>query len=99
MAKKDNAKHTKAAAVNGTRQSFSLVAPTATRVQLTGDFTDWQQWPLDMDQGEDGIWRVIVELPPGTHQYRFLVNGQSREDAQSRLRVRDTFWKGPVGFC
>ncbi len=91
MAKRDNTKNGKTATANGKRQAFSLAAPTATSVQLTGDFTDWQQRPLNMEKGADGIWRAAVELPPGAHHYRFLVDGQWRDDPECLLQVPNPY--------
>ena len=60
-------------------------------VQLVGDFTDWQQKPINMQKGADGTWHTSVELPPGKHSYRFLVDGQWRDDPECTLRVPNPF--------
>ena len=70
---------------------FSFVAPAATNVQLVGDFTHWQQDPICMQKGADGIWRATVGLAPGAHQYRYLVDGQWRNDPECALRVSNPF--------
>jgi 1,4-alpha-glucan branching enzyme len=69
------------------KQSFSFVPPTAMTVQLLGDFTQWQQNPINLKKREDGIWRTTVELPPGEHHYRFMVDGHWRDDPECVLRV------------
>ncbi len=69
------------------QQNFSIHAPAALSVQLAGDFTHWQEQPINMQKGADGIWRVTVELEPGKHQYRFLVDGQWCDDPECALRV------------
>lgn len=61
-------------------QAFSLVAPTAKNVQLVGDFTQWQKKPINMQKSADGVWRATIEIEPGVHPYRFLVDGQWRDD-------------------
>ena len=38
-----------------------------------------------------GAWKVVVPLPPGTHHYRFLVDGEWRDDAECTLRVPNPF--------
>lgn len=63
-------------------QVFSFTAPTASSVQVVGDFTSWQQRPINLRQNTDGIWRATVELPAGAHRYRFLVDGEWRDDPE-----------------
>ncbi len=72
-------------------QTFSIAAPGAMSVQLVGDFTQWQQMPINLHKGADGIWRTTVELGPGAHHYRFLVDGQWRDDPECALRVPNPY--------
>ncbi len=55
---------------------FVLVAPGASAVTVVGDFNDWSATatPLRAVPG-DGIWTVMVPLPPGRYRYGFLVDG------------------------
>jgi len=64
---------------------FSFYAPTATRVQLGGNWPEnnWAQGDGDagvadiglMSDGEkDGIWEIVVPLGPGRYQYLFQVD-------------------------
>ena len=73
------------------RQAFSFTAPGALSVQLVGDFTHWQQRPINLRKEADGVWRTTVELEPGLHHYRFLVDGQWRNDPSCTLRVPNPF--------
>lgn len=59
---------------------FHLKAPIAASVKLAADFTDWEKSPVDMVKSENGKWQVIISLPPGEHAYRFIVDGEWRED-------------------
>lgn len=70
---------------------FSFTAPTARSVQLAGDFTQWQQKPVNMQKGQDGIWRASVELAPGPHHYRFLVDGEWRDDPECAMHAPNPF--------
>ena len=88
MAKRNNIKIN---TTSGRRQNFSFAAPTAMSVQLVGDFTHWQQKPINMQKGPDGIWRVTAELEPGAHHYRFLVDGQWRDDPECTLHVPNPY--------
>jgi 1,4-alpha-glucan branching enzyme len=82
-------------AVTGTEnrrtQTFSFAAPAATSVQLAGDFTHWEQRPINLRKGADGIWRATAELEPGAHHYRFLVDGQWRDDPECMLHVPNPY--------
>ena len=60
-------------------------------VQLVGDFTHWQKVPIHLRKDADGVWRTAVELAPGTHHYRFLVDGEWRDDPECTLRVPNPF--------
>jgi 1,4-alpha-glucan branching enzyme len=73
------------------KQTFSITAPDATSVMLVGDFTYWQEKPIHLKQESGGVWRATVELPPGTHQYRFIVDGQWCDDPDCTLRVPNPF--------
>jgi len=62
------------------QQTFSITAPDAMTVTLVGDFTHWQENPVHLKKATGSVWSVSVELTPGTHRYRFIVDGQWRED-------------------
>ena len=76
---------------NTRQQTFSITAPAAMSVLLAGDFTHWQRQPVPMRKGSGGVWRVNLELPPGTHHYRFIVDGQWRDDPDCTLRVANPY--------
>lgn len=76
---------------NGKRQTFSFTAPGALSVQLVGDFTQWQEKPISLKKGTNGVWSTAVELSPGEHHYRFLVDGQWRDDPECELQVPNAF--------
>ncbi len=60
-------------------------------VLLVGDFTQWQQKGIPMRKGPDGIWTATVELAPGKHVYRFIVDGEWRDDPECRLRIANPY--------
>lgn len=72
-------------------EAFSLAAHDAETVMLVGDFTRWQENPINMIKGEGGVWTASVNLPPGTHPYLFLVDGQWRVDPESPLRMPNPY--------
>ena len=72
-------------------QTFAISAPDASSVQLAGDFTHWDQKPVNLQKGADGVWRTVLELTPGEHYYRFLVDGQWRDDPDCALHVPNPY--------
>jgi 1,4-alpha-glucan branching enzyme len=72
-------------------QTFCFTAPGATSVLLVGDFTQWQSQPIPLTPGESGVWSATVKLAPGTYHYRFLVDGEWRDDPECTLRVPNPF--------
>jgi len=62
----------------GVRRSvqFVLVAPSARKVQVVGDFNDWDashQEYLAQHRG-GGVWSVTAAIPEGHHRYSFVVD-------------------------
>ena len=91
METKQHEKNLRADKARAVTQTFYFAAPAAMSVQLAGDFTHWQQQPISMQKGGDGVWRAKVELTPGTHHYRFLVDGEWRDDPECSIRVKNPF--------
>lgn len=72
---------------------FVLVAPEASSVHLTGDFVSWspEGIPLEDLRGT-GIWTADVPLPPGVHQYTFVIDGTEwMPDPRAASQVDDGF--------
>ncbi|MER3434691.1 MAG: alpha-amylase [Leptolyngbya sp. ERB_1_1] len=54
---------------------FNLFAPYNEKVSLLGSFSDWKKLP--MKKGEDGYFRVHVDLEDGSYEYKFRVQSKS----------------------
>ncbi len=63
--------------------NFFCAAPQANKVELEGDFNNWQ--PSPMVRGTDGWWIAQVELERGYHRYRFLLDGHPMLDPQADI--------------
>ena len=86
---------------------FRLYAPTARYVQLAGDWPEnnWARGDgsigeanvgLMEDTDGDGLWEIVVPLPPGRYHYLFRVDENTWHlDPGNPEEVRD----GPVGRC
>lgn len=54
---------------------MSFDAPFAKFVNIAGDFNAWEMTTLAMRKS-DGVWKITLELKPGTYQYKFLADGE-----------------------
>lgn len=63
--------------VNGSEVTFRYESASATSVQLAGSMTEWQAGAVDMTKGSDDVWSVTIELEPGTHTYKYIVDGSN----------------------
>jgi len=68
-----------------------VVEPRANEVLLVGDFTGWNKNPIPLKRQKDGSWRTVVDLQPGSHEYRFLVDGQWYNDTGCGTRRSNPF--------
>ncbi len=73
------------------KEMFQLIDPNAEEVLLLGDFTNWEENPILLKRQNDGIWKATVPLAPGSHEYRFIVDGQWRDDAKCATRKANPF--------
>jgi hypothetical protein len=68
----------------------------AGEVRIAGDFNGWipDRGVDSRVQDEDGrrVWTKVLRLAPGTYQYRYVVDGEWREDPDN-----PRFVSGPVG--
>ena len=71
--------------------TFTLYAPEAASVFLSGDFNDWHPGNLKARKFKDGTWRKTVPLKAGTYQYLFLVDGQWWADPANPNRAQNPF--------
>ena len=72
------------------RVTFELPSSLwAERVNLVGDFNDWDTNRHEMSQSRsNGNWRITLVLPTGKeYQFRYLVNGQRLAQRMARRQV------------
>ncbi len=62
----------------------------AESVIVSGTFNYWDEHDFTM-KWIDGAWQLRVKLPPGEHQYRFIVDGNWMEDPANPNRVENEF--------
>ncbi len=57
------------------RVQLEFVDPNARMVYVAGTFNEWNQTAIEMVSMGAGRWWKELMLPPGEHQYRFVVDG------------------------
>lgn len=71
--------------------SFYVQAPAAIRVCLAGTFNQWSPTETPLTKGSGGEWRVEMKLTPGTYEYRFVVDGDWRDDPLAKGSVPNPY--------
>jgi len=69
---------------------FKVRAPQASRVQLAGEFNDWNPDSHPMKKDDEGFWKLTLRLPPGKYEYKLLVDGHWWEDIGEANTVRNS---------
>ena len=69
------------------RIKFRFENRAAKTVALAGDFNGWSTIAHPMKRGRDRILTIEMDLPPGRHEYKFLVNGEEWWNDPHSLKV------------
>jgi len=70
---------------------FRLLAPHANQVSVAGDFNHWDTGAHPMKKDQAGVWKLSVNLAPGSYQYQFFVDGAWQNDPENVERVPNPF--------
>jgi 1,4-alpha-glucan branching enzyme len=70
---------------------FEFTHPTASTVCIAGTFNDWQPEAKPMHPLGDGRWFKQSVLPPGTYEYRLVVDGRWMQDPLAKEAVPNPF--------
>lgn len=73
------------------RVPFEINRPDARAVFVTGSFNNWDPAADPLQRQEDGLWTTELRLPPGTYEYRFVVDGRWMMDPMSVAAVPNSF--------
>ena len=72
----------------------------ANDVRIAGDFNGWVPdkgvRSLIEAEGDTRVWTKILQLPPGTYQYRYVVDGEWREDPENPERASNEVGRSSV---
>jgi 1,4-alpha-glucan branching enzyme len=84
----------RAASVSGSGErevTLELDLASAGQVFVAGQFNDWSPSATRLEKGADGLWRVTLNLKPGTYEYKFYADGQWLEDPTNPNKVADPY--------
>ena len=73
------------------RHQFLYEDSDAASVRVTGSFCDWAEDGYPLKKDKQGVWKISVPLSPGRHEYRFLVDGEWRDDPKAENRVPNDY--------
>lgn len=65
--------------------------PTARLVSIAGTFNDWHPSASEMIALGAGRWAKDLMLPPGTHEYRLVADGEWMSDPEAAESVANPF--------
>jgi len=54
---------------------FTWQPRDAKSVHVAGGFNDWKPDAAPLQHDRHGIWRTELRLPPGRHEFKFIVDG------------------------
>jgi 1,4-alpha-glucan branching enzyme len=76
------------------RVRFQFTDIAARKVFLAGSFNAWDPSVRPLKKNAEGLWRTTVALEHGVYQYRFIVDGEWKEDPSFQNKLID----GSVAF-
>lgn len=62
------------------RVTFQFNDTRACQVFLAGSFNAWDPSTRPLRKNAKGLWKTTVTLEHGVYQYRFIVDGEWKED-------------------
>jgi hypothetical protein len=78
--------------VSNGRVRFRFKSAQASAISVVGSWDDWNSPGITLNQTrEPGLWEAEVEVPPGAHRYRILVDGRPVRPPDAPRYVKDDF--------
>lgn len=71
--------------------NFYFNDPDAENVFLLGDFNGWHQEKHPMKINGHGIFEKTIKINPGRYEYKFLVDGQWKNDPENLSSCANCF--------
>lgn len=70
---------------------LEIDATGARQVFLAGSFNDWKVDSIPLKKASGDRWEVELDLPSGTYEYRFIVDGEWKSDPQAKDYVPNVY--------
>jgi 1,4-alpha-glucan branching enzyme len=70
---------------------FEFPVPGAQEVFIAGEFNNWDERGNPLKRDENGVWGIVIHLPPGRYEYRFLTDGRWENDPSCSSCVPNAF--------
>ncbi len=70
---------------------FRLRAPDATTVAVAADFNGWDPEANSLARSAGGSWELALQLPPGSYQYVYVVDGEWITPPRAAVTLDDGF--------
>jgi 1,4-alpha-glucan branching enzyme len=70
---------------------FKISAPKANWVGIAGDFNGWKPDTITAKKDSRGVWKAIATVSAGTHEYKFVVDGNWITDPTCSRRTINSF--------
>lgn len=56
--------------------TLAVEVPDAEKVFVAGAFNGWRPDATPLTRSLNGRWSVDLDLPPGRHEFKFVIDGQ-----------------------
>jgi len=66
--------------------TFEFYAPEARSVFIAGSFNEWKPAANPLKKDKKGNWSTVVNLIPGSYEYRFIADGLWEDDPTCEMR-------------
>ncbi len=77
---------------NGFRlHQFVYHDPAAHKVEIEGDFNNWDGTRTQLTRSAEGMWSASVPLRPGTYQYQFVIDDTLRVTDPTMRKMSSEF--------
>jgi len=80
-----------APAAGSSAPTFTYTDPAAKSVYVAGDFNQWNATANALQKDSSGVWTASMPLKPGKYQYKFIVDGDWKQDPLNSQTADDTF--------
>ena len=77
----------KAGANGGQKVTFQVEAPAGSKVFVAGSFNNWDTSANRMRRARNGVYAAAIMLPPGRHEYKYVVDGEWQIDSKNPLKA------------